>query len=216
MRRNRRGCLWMVLGIAFFVAAAGLSAFNVWDSRRAGESVVEIAEEMLEVIPVVTETESAAETVAEDLLFATEYEVPDYILNPDMEMPVQVIDGNEYIGVLEIPALDLSLPVASTWSYPKLRKTPCRYDGTAYKGNLILSAHNYDSHFGRLKNLQEGEMVTFTDMDGNLFEYEVSSRETIMPEDIEGMKSGDWDLTMFTCTYGGQQRVTVRCMLVDQ
>ena len=27
------------------------------------------------------------------------------------------------------------------------------------------------------------------------------------------MTSGDWDLTLFTCTYGGQERYTVRCTL---
>lgn len=215
MRKSRSGSFWIVLGVLFLLGAAGLSVFNIWDSRRAGDSVKEIAEEMSAGIPMAEETRAAAEVPEEDSFLAGEYEIPDYILNPDMEMPVQVIDGNEYIGVLEIPKLDLVLPVASEWSYPKLRKTPCRYDGTVYKGNLIVSAHNYDSHFGKLKNLQEGETVTFTDMDGNVFRYEVSSRETIMPEDIEGMKSGDWDLTMFTCTYGGQQRVTVRCELVE-
>ena len=132
-----------------------------------------------------------------------------------MDMPVKEVDGGKYIGVLEIPTLNLSLPVASQWSYPALRKSPCRYDGTAYKGNFIVSAHNYVSHFGNLKSLNEGDQVSFTDMDGNVFRYTVAALEVIMPEDIEGMKSGDWDLTMFTCTYGGQQRVTVRCLKVD-
>lgn len=27
------------------------------------------------------------------------------------------------------------------------------------------------------------------------------------------MKEGDWDLTLFTCTFGGQQRFTVRCSM---
>ena len=35
--------------------------------------------------------------------------------------------------------------------------------------------------------------------------------EVLAPTDIEGMESGDWDLTMFTCTIGGKSRVTVRC-----
>ena len=215
MKKTRRGSLWIALGVLCFFGAAGLSVFNIWDSRRAEETVTVIAEEMLEMIPAPEETEFAPESGAEDMYLSAEHEIPDYILNPNMDMPKQEIDGDEYIGVLEIPMFGLSLPVASTWSYPKLRKTPCRYDGTAYQGNLIISAHNYDSHFGKLKNLPEGEIVTFTDVDGNVFRYEVSSRETIMPEDIEGMKSGDWDLTMFTCTYGGQQRVTVRCELVE-
>lgn len=215
MKKTRRGSLWIALGVLCFFAAAGLSVFNIWDSRRAEETVTVIAEEMLEMIPAPEETEFVLESGAEDMYLSAEHEIPDYILNPNMDMPKQEIDGDEYIGVLEIPMFGLSLPVASTWSYPKLRKTPCRYDGTAYQGNLIISAHNYDSHFGKLKNLPEGEIVTFTDVDGNVFRYEVSSRETIMPEDIEGMKNGDWDLTMFTCTYGGQQRVTVRCELVE-
>jgi sortase A len=29
------------------------------------------------------------------------------------------------------------------------------------------------------------------------------------------MESGDWDLTLFTCTTGGQSRITVRCVLKD-
>ena len=204
----------MALGVICFLAAIGLSVFNIWDSKRAEETVTAIAEEMLEAIPETAEKEHISKNGEESMYASSEYEIPDYILNPNMDMPVQKLDGDEYIGVLEIPMFGLSLPVASTWSYPKLRKTPCRYDGTAYQGNLIISAHNYDSHFGKLKNLPEGELVTFTDVDGNVFRYEVSSRETIMPEDIEGMMSGDWDLTMFTCTYGGQQRVTVRCVLV--
>ena len=52
-------------------------------------------------------------------------------------------------------------------------------------------------------------------MDGNLFTYEMAERETLMPTSVEEMTSGDWDLTLFTCTVGGQSRVTVRCTLVE-
>ena len=214
MRKNRGSRIWFGLGVLCFLGAAGFSVFNVWDSRRAGETVGNVTAEMWKMIPETMESEM--EPPEEDLLLSAEREIPDYVLNPEMDMPKTEINGDDYIGILEIPKLGLSLPVASSWSYPKLRKTPCRYTGSAYQGNLIISAHNYASHFGNLKNLQEGEEVTFTDIDGNVFRYEVSSRETIQPEDIEGMKSGDWDLTMFTCTYGGQQRVTVRCELADE
>ena len=214
MRRTKKGGLWIALGVLFFLAAIGLSVFNIWDSKRAGEDVEKIAEIMRNDPAVTMETETVPEDAEEELMDLAEYEIPDYQLNPDMEMPTKQIDGKSYIGMLEIPMLELSLPIAETWSYPQLRETPCRYDGSAYKGNLIISAHNYESHFGKLKTLQEGESVVFTDVDGNVFRYKVSSRETIMPKDIEGMLSGDWDLTMFTCTYGGQQRVTVRCVLV--
>ena len=32
-----------------------------------------------------------------------------------------------------------------------------------------------------------------------------------IPDSIEQMKQGDWDLTLFTCTVGGRSRFAVRC-----
>ena len=52
-------------------------------------------------------------------------------------------------------------------------------------------------------------------MDGNVFNYEVVAKETLMPTAIEEMASGDWALTLFTCTVGGSYRVTIRCDLVS-
>ena len=53
--------------------------------------------------------------------------------------------------------------------------------------------------------------MIFTDADGNVFSYEVDTIETVGGTDIEKMESGDWDLTLFTCTTGGKARAAVRC-----
>ena len=53
--------------------------------------------------------------------------------------------------------------------------------------------------------------MSFTDAVGNRFEYRVVLTETLMPNDVEEMKSGEFDLSLFTCTVGGSYRVTVRC-----
>ena len=45
--------------------------------------------------------------------------------------------------------------------------------------------------------------------------YEVIELETLSPFAIEEMTGGNWDLTLFTCTYGGKSRVTVRCTRAD-
>ena len=155
---------------------------------------------------------------AMDVPFDTpvDIEIPDYVLNPHMEMPVSHYDGQDYIGILEIPAIDLKLPVISRWNYPRLRIAPCRYAGSAYAKNLVISAHNYPSHFGRLSKLYEGVAVRFTDVDGNVFDYRVELKETLNPGDVEYMKDGGWDLTLFTCTPGGSYRITLRCELVKE
>ena len=201
--RKKVSSILIVTGLLLIAAALFLTGFNLYDEHRAERSVDHVLEQMKpQETPVLREGE-----------------IPDYLLNPDMEMPVEKIDGRDYIGTLEIPSLDLVLPVLGNWNYPNLRVAPCRYTGSAYQGNLIIEAHNYPSHFGNLKHLQEGEMVRFTDVDGNRFTYQVVVRETLEPTAIDEMQSeedGAWDLTLFTCTIGGQSRVTVRCVQVEE
>lgn len=201
--RKKVSSILIVTGLLLIAAALFLTGFNLYDEHRAERSVDHVLEQMKPQDPPVLR----------------EGEIPDYLLNPDMEMPVENIDGRDYIGTLEIPSLDLELPVLSGWNYPNLRVAPCRYTGSAYQGDLIIAAHNYPSHFGNLKHLQEGEMVRFTDVDGNRFTYKVVVRETLEPTAIDEMQSeeeGAWDLTLFTCTIGGQSRVTVRCVQVEE
>lgn len=127
-------------------------------------------------------------------------------------MPTVQIDGEAYIGVLEFPSLSVSLPVISDWSAAKLRTAPCRYTGSAYQDNLVIAGHNYRTHFGKLQNLSLGDTVLFFDADGNRFAYEVAGVEELDSTAIEEMVTGDWDLTLFTCTLSGQTRFTVRCI----
>lgn len=51
-------------------------------------------------------------------------EVPVYPVDEEQEMPVETIDGKDYIGVLSIPSLGLELPVLSQWNYPDLKRRP--------------------------------------------------------------------------------------------
>ena len=67
------------------------------------------------------------------------------------------------------------------------------------------------SHFARLSALEQGDTVVFTDMDGIVTVYRVVGQDVLAPTAVEEMIAGDFDLTLFTCTYGGQSRVTVYC-----
>lgn len=138
---------------------------------------------------------------------------PAFIRNPDMEMPITVIDGNDYIGVLDIPTQGLSLPIISEWDYPRLRIAPCRYRGSVYSGDIIIAGHNYDRHFEPIKRLRIGDPVTFTDVEGNVFRYTVCGFDQLDTYDVAKMKEGEWDLTLFTCMTSGNLRATVRCRL---
>lgn len=217
---KRKGSVLMGLGLALILAAAILACYNILESRQAeqaSEQVVQVLTRQLappETIPEETRVQSA-ETQPEEPEIP-EVTLPDYVRFPDMEMPIATVDGQDYVATVAIPALELELPVIAEWSYPALKKAPCRYQGSAYTGDLILMAHNYESHFGKIKNLRPGDRVTVTDMDGNVFSYEVVELEELPGSAVEDMEAGQWDLTLFTCTYGGRSRVTVRCDEVSQ
>ncbi len=204
---SKRGKLCTALGLLLLLAALLLTAYNLWRDAMASISVDFVLEHLT---PALSSRQAALPALpsGEDL---EEAFIPDYVLNPEMAMPEENIDGRSYIGVLDIPALELSLPIISEWSYDALQIAPCRYSGSAYLDNLVIAGHNYRSHFASLPQLQPGDSVTFTDMDGNVFSYVVSSLETLSPYAISDMTSGDWDLTLFTCTVGGQSRLAIRC-----
>lgn len=188
-------------------AAVLLLVYNLWDGHRARESEEAILAEYLQENKKASESPDASDK--ED-----KQNIPDYLLNPDMDMPeytLKSLGDVACIGILEIPALDLELPVISSWSYSSLRLAPCRYSGSAYKGDLVIAAHNYQSHFGGLRTLPEGSEVFFTDAVGNRFSYYVAVTEALTPWSVDDMTSGEWPLTLFTCTLDSQNRVTVRC-----
>ena len=211
--RKQRGLLSITVGLLLIAAALFLASYNLYDELRAEQSARQAVTQLDAYLPAEAAPDSAGDQ--EPLVSDERTVIPDYVLSPNMEMPVETINGIDFIGVLRIPALELELPVISEWNYPNLKTAPCRYSGSAYLNNLIICGHNYTSHFGTLKNLWEGDIATFTDIDGNVFIYKMVERETLNPTDIEGMESGNWDLTLFTCTVGGQSRVTIRFELEE-
>lgn len=209
------GIVLMILGAALILGAAGLFAYNSMEQNQAAESVQNLLPQIVEVIQ---ENQAAAETQPEEtipmettpdgvVLLPTEPEIP--------EMTVSEIDGYGYIGFISFPTLGTELPIMADWSYPQLKISPCRYTGSVFTDDLVLMAHNYWRHFGQINDLRTGDRVIFTDMDGNIYYYEVAAVDVLQPTAIEEMTAGEYDLTLFTCTYGGQSRVTVRCDRVE-
>lgn len=183
---RNRGVVWSIAGLLMVAAAFGLVGYNLQTEYRAEQTVDAVMRQL-------SEHTGAA------------------VHSPGQATPGWELDGHRCIGVLEIPALGLQLPVMEQWSDAELRFAPCRYTGSAYGGDLVICAHNYAAHFGSIGKLSFGDEVTFTDMDGNIFRYQAADIEILPPDAVEEMTAAEWDLTLFTCTLGGASRVTVRC-----
>lgn len=189
----------------------GALVLFLWNNHEAAEAESHV----IEVLPQVhQEIQNAIENTPEipQIIPDTPIEL---LTEEDLIMTEVEIDGYPYIGYLSVPELNLELPVMANWSYTQLRMSPCRYTGTARGKNLVIMAHNYESHFGMLSTLSPGASVIFTDMDGYVWNYEIIAIDVLGPFSVEEMTAGDYDLTLFTCTPGGKYRVTVRCDLVD-
>lgn len=200
----------MVLGALLIVGAIALTYWNQKEDDTALESAAEIVPQLVRQIRNNTDVEEV--DPGTDVI--PELQIPvELLTEEDKKMTEVEIDGNLYIGYISIPALNMELPIMSNWSYAQLRIAPCRYNGSIRGEDLVLMAHNYKSHFGLISQLELGDEVFFTDMDGKTTGYAVVGKDILDPSAVEVMTAGEYDLTLFTCTYGGASRVTVYCDL---
>lgn len=184
--RRRVALALIVAGTALLVGALSLFAWTRWDEARAADSASAVMEGLR---PQVGTVEAEG----------------------DDPLPRAYVDGNWYIGYLDVPALGLELPVMTTWSYDQLRVAPCRYFGSVETGNLVIAGYNYAAHFSRISDLRTGDAVSFVGMDGTAYDYEVADVEVLAATAVDEMTAGEYGLTLFTCTPGGESRVAVRC-----
>lgn len=175
----------VIMGAVLLFAALLLLLYNRYESDRAGKD----AEALLEDVLSVVEQNAAA----------------------GPELPVVEVDGYGCVGCLEVPSLELILPVLTDWDYEKLRVAPCLQFGSSRTDDLVIAAHNFKRHFGRLKELSQGDAIVFTDMDGIENHYEVAEIETLQPTAVDAVQNSGYALVLYTCTPGGRTRVTVFC-----
>lgn len=205
--RKKRGTTLVVLGCCCVFAAVALYTHNVLESKRAAKSAEALTATFSQLL---TKSNSQGDDSGErdkalDSIGSVETDT----------VKTLSIDGYDVMGQITIPAAEIDLAVISEWSYPNLNVAPCRYSGTP-EDQLILLAHNYKNHFGRLRVLQPGDEVGLLTADGEEYHYEVLRKETWGGDQAQEIFGGeDWDLTLFTCTYGGESRLVIRCVLTN-
>ena len=197
---KRADIVIIAVGAVLILSALLLLIYNRCEDVRAGQE----AESLLASVEAVI---SAQEMATPNKPESTEALSPPL----DPEMPVVTLDGYEYVGYVEIPTLGLKLPVMAEWDYTRLQIAPCRQFGSSRTDNLVIAAHNYDTHFGKLKELSKGDTVIFTDMEGIVSTYCVEKLETLSPDAVDTVLNSGYDLVLYTCTKGGRTRVIVFC-----
>ncbi len=208
---------YMLAGSILIILGLLLTGYNIF----LESSAVEVSKGVLDKL--VIKRKNINNTVfSEDLIkeynldvVDREIDIPDYILNPNMDMPIVEIAGYNYIGVIEIPSLGKMLPVINGCDYNNLKLSPCVYSGTAYLNNFVIVARNYKSYFGGIAKLPFGEKIIFRDVDGNLFNYSIVEKISVEDNTLEELNLEDSDLTLVTSSAGGMANMVLRCEKLD-
>lgn len=188
-------------GALLLAAALAWSFYNRWEDAQAGRSAERLlAGEKAAVGRQTALQESAGpeQAASSGLPAASEQELL-----------------YDCMGTLAIPVLELELPVLAGWDPSALKIAPCRHFGSAENDDLVIAAHNYQSHFGRLGQLSEGDTITFTATDGAVYAYAVARIEVIASDAVDAVQNSGCALVLYTCTKGGASRVAVFCERTD-
>ena len=152
-RRKRRISVIVILVILAALAGAGYLAMHMQQSGQQSRKVMHALEDLIPGL-----TQEGAETssgMGRDPLAALS------------------IEGIDIVGCLQIPSLNLSVPVTgkeleqpffATW-----------VSGSPVQGAFRITGGREDT-FRSLSKAKPGELVTFTDIDGVRYEYEVTTQ----------------------------------------
>ena len=190
---NNLGKIFITQGVILIIISISMLIYNKYEDIKA----YKFSQEVLVII--------------ENNISDNEVKENDY----SKEMDTINIKGYDYIGTIIIPKLDLKLPIMSEYDYSRLKKTPCRYYGSIHTNDLIICGHSYKTHFKYLNKLKQKDLIIFTDVNNVNYVYEVLEIEVLKKTDVEKMIDNDYDLTLYTCTNGGIDRLTIRCNRVE-
>ncbi|MBE5758648.1 MAG: sortase [Clostridiales bacterium] len=189
--KKRKLSLFGVLG--FLLILAGISLFLVFHIRTEMgiRHCHRIISQMLQLLP----ERSAG--------------IPG--ISASSAMPVLEIENIDYVGMLEIPSIGLSLPVADQWDKADLYRSPSRFFGSAYDNSLVIGGIDHAEQFAFCKKIEHGALLTVTDMTGVQFTYEVARIDRAKHADPAWLMHTDFALTLFCHDIYSMEYIAVRC-----
>lgn len=196
-KHQMRGLIFLAAGILLVLCGLGIHLAQQQEDAVAGQTAAILLQYLDDkTVPVIIDTNMPSQDSIDPVL------------------PQKTYMGYHMIGSIEVPSVDVRLPVLGDWSEELLKVAPCRYQGNISDGNLIIMGHNYKAHFNPLHKVSVGAEVEFENAVGRIFCYRVAKIEKLHRTQGELLPSDEYPLTIFTCSPGGLERVVLRCELV--
>lgn len=113
----------------------------------------------------------------------------------DNSMSVLSIDGADFVGIIEMPRYESTLPVCANWGH--LTKYPCRFSGSIYDSTLQIGATSQKGQYDFYREISVGDTVIFTDVEGNQYTYTVTNLQYESHADQATLNREEYALTLF-------------------
>jgi sortase A len=93
------------------------------------------------------------------------------------------------LGTIEIPKIDVSMTMYEGIRLSTLDRGPGHWPGTAMPGqvgNVVVAGHRTSGHqvFRNIDVLVEGDEILFTETDGSVHRYRVTSSRIVVPTEV--------------------------------
>lgn len=152
--------------------------------------------------------------------------VNEKLKNTDTNKVISEIDeeikGHKVVGIIRIPEVDLEYPILETTTEETLNLSITKFWGNEINeiGNVTLAGHNNLSGvmFGKIKKLENGDIIELTDIQNTTLKYEIFKTYIIDPNDIScilPVQEGVREVTLITCTTGGKERFIVKAREIE-
>lgn len=133
-------------------------------------------------------------------------------------------DGLTYIGTLNVPSIELNMPVVDGTTDVDIAISAGHMLGTAYPGqigNSVIVGHrgySYGRLFNRLDELAKGDHIAVT-YGGQTYQYTVYQSKVVLPTDtsVTNQTNKAKVLTLITCTplYSSDYRLVIHAVMND-
>ncbi len=181
----------IIIGILLVVASVAILIFSEINQKNAAQNAKETVLVLRDLMPDVDDA------------------VPDDRAN--VIMSAMEIKNESFVGIIEVPKFDCSLPIRETWKKSKADNYPCKYLGSIYDGSLIIGGSDNDGQLDFARLIENYDNVFITDMTGSRYKYTVSDIRRTKDVSTEYLTSVDADLVIFAKNSFSFDYTVIRC-----
>ena len=177
MKGQRLTLTLFITGAILLLAAAGWFVWTRYSVGRYARDAEKTVETLYSLMPQITNG------------------APNDRANP--QMSAIEVDGKNFVGIIEVPAYDRSLPIYASWDRDMISHFPCRLLGSVHDSTLIVGGSDGEGQFDFASDISIGDTVYVIDTLGVRYRYRVSNIRRTNDVSTENLTKEQAALTLF-------------------